>query len=57
MKNTPKEIYTAIEMAKAFKVSSKAIYNFKDEGMPTVTTKPVRFDYDDCLEWLKKRSK
>lgn len=58
MKDTkPKELFTKEEMASLFKVDPQTIWNYKSEGMPVVTEKPVRFDYDECLEWLKTRTR
>lgn len=44
---------TREELADLYNVSVRTIYNWRQEGMPTVIEKPVRFDLDEVKEWLR----
>ena len=58
MENVLKELLTAKELASALKIKSiQTIYDWRYEGLPAVIDKPLRFDLDEVIKWLKSRSK
>lgn len=50
-----KSLMTARELADQLKVTTAAISLWVKEGMPTYSTKPMRFIWGDVEIWIKKR--
>ena len=51
----PTELLTIKELTEKLHVTDRTIYNFRQEGMPVFSSKPLRFDFEKVLEWLKDR--
>ena len=48
---------TANELASKMKVTKASISNWVKRGCPTVTRRPLRFDWEDVKDWLNNRTK
>jgi len=48
---------TANELASKMKVTKASISNWVKRGCPTVTRRPLRFDWEDVKDWLNNRAK
>lgn len=46
------------ELAKHLNVSRKTIFNYMKNGMPCIrlSVRTLRFDYDDVVDWLKRKA-
>ena len=50
-----KELLTVQELADRLRVNINKVYSWRKDGMPAVVPAPLRFDYNEVTEWLKKR--
>ncbi|MBL4885078.1 MAG: hypothetical protein JKY95_11160 [Planctomycetaceae bacterium] len=52
-----KRLLTRKELCEATGFSDWAILNFRKMGMPAIRIdRAVRFDLEDCIDWLKQNS-
>jgi phage terminase Nu1 subunit (DNA packaging protein) len=47
----------ANDIAEIMGVSKQTVSNWVREGMPTESTKPLRFFWSKCKIWIKERGK
>ena len=53
----PEKLLTKKGIADQLGVSQGTIDNYRKEGMPVVTTYPLKFHYSVCFKWQKKRTR
>ena len=51
------ELLTISELCEKLKIGKQTIYNMRGEGLPAVIHRPLRFDYEQVLNWLKSRER
>ena len=49
-----KKFYTVKDLCEVFEVTPKTIYKWRTEGLKALIEKPLRFDLDEVVNWLKK---
>jgi len=50
-----KKVISIKTLPELTEIPTGTLYNYRMEGMPAVLEKPLRFDYDQVIEWLKTR--
>lgn len=51
------ELLTIKELAAKLKMSVNTLYNLRHQGMPAAIDRPLRFEFDEVVKWLKGRGK
>ena len=53
-----KELVTKKELMDLIKIKSvNTIKSYIKEGMPVATKKPLRFNYNDVIDWMNREEK
>ena len=57
LETSTKRLLTRKELCEATGYSDWAVLNFRKMGMPAIRIdRSVRFDLEDCIQWLKEHS-